>query len=225
MNAAFKKNHEAELAERRLRMVETQIARRGVEDEAVLAALRTVPRHLFVPEDCRLDAYVDGPLPIGCGQTISQPYVVGSMTEYLRLTSRSRVLEIGTGSGYQCAVLAEIAREVYSVEVIEELYDRARDLLQRLHYHNVHLRLGDGNCGWPEAAPFDAVIVTAAASHIPPALTDQSVVGGRLVIPVEAAKYGGQDLILIEKTHEGTQKTTLYPVRFVPLTGPADNSI
>jgi len=217
-------DREAAFAERRLRMVETQIIRRGVRDDAVLDAMRTVPRHLFIPDDHASEAYLDGPLPIGRGQTISQPYVVASMTEQLQISSSSRVLEIGTGSGYQCAVLAEIAREVYTIEVVEELHVRARGVLERLYYGNVRFRLGDGNQGWPEAAPFDGIIVTAAAAYIPPALTDQLTDGGRLVIPVATGKYGGQDLILMEKTPEGLQPTTLYPVRFVPLQPPGTDS-
>ena len=171
-------------------MVREQIAGRDVRDPRVLAALAHVPRHELVPDEMREYAYEDRPLPIGHGQTISQPYVVAYMTEQLRLRGDERVLEIGTGSGYQAAVLAELAREVYSIEIVEELGERARADLARLGYSNVHVRVGDGYRGWPEQAPFDAIIVTAAPGHVPQPLIDQLAVGGRLVLPVGRSRPG-----------------------------------
>jgi protein-L-isoaspartate(D-aspartate) O-methyltransferase len=205
------------LADRRLRMVERQIERRGVEDTDVLAAMRTVPRHLFVPESEMEAAYDDGPLPIGHGQTISQPYVVASMTEELGIDHTSRVLEIGTGCGYQTAVLAEIAHTVYTIEYVAELLAEARKVLNTLHYSNIEFRVGDGTLGWPEEAPFDGILVTAAAAKLPPALVEQLDVGGKMVIPLEAGRWGGQELTLVHKTVTGISKKSLYPVRFVPL--------
>jgi protein-L-isoaspartate(D-aspartate) O-methyltransferase len=204
---------------RRLSMVDSQIHRRGVRDAAVLAAIRSVPRHLFVPKEYRNAAYGDGPLPIGEDQTISQPYVVASMTEELEIDSESRVLEVGTGSGYQCAVLAEIAREVYTIEVIPSLQERAEKVLRQLDYANVRFRISDGADGWPEASPFDGIIVTAAASEIPPTLIAQLRIGGRMVIPVQTGRFGGQDLVVVTRTEDGIKQETLYPVRFVPLQG------
>ncbi|HRY29414.1 MAG TPA: protein-L-isoaspartate(D-aspartate) O-methyltransferase [Elusimicrobiota bacterium] len=201
-------------ADRRNEMVRSQIERRGVKDARVLNALRRIPRHLFVPEEMRSSSYDDEALPIGAGQTISQPYVVAAMTERLRLTGEERVLEIGTGSGYQAAVLAELAAQVYSVEIIPELADRARKTLSSLNYSNVHVRTGDGGKGWPEKAPFDAVIVTAAPEDVPPALLEQLKMGGRLVIPVGPRE--NQDLVCFHKTPDGVRKEILFPVRFVP---------
>jgi len=200
----------------RLVMVETQIARRNITDENVLEAMRKVPRHLFVPEEYRYESYRDGPLPIGRGQTISQPYIVAIMTELLKIDSASKVLEIGTGSGYQAAVLAEISDSVYTIEIIPELGRRAEKILDSLGYKSVHVRIGDGYLGWPEAAPFDAVIVTAAAPKIPQPLVDQLKEGGRMVIPVGEF---GQDLYLIIKQKDGLVKQSVIPVRFVPMTG------
>ncbi|UCF79888.1 MAG: protein-L-isoaspartate(D-aspartate) O-methyltransferase [Candidatus Eiseniibacteriota bacterium] len=203
----------------RSRMVDEQIFRRGVKDVRVLAAMRKVPRHEFVPESYRKYAYADEPLPIGEGQTISQPYIVALMTETLSIGKDSRVLEVGTGSGYQAAVLAEIAEEVYSIEIVEPLAERAEETLKRLGYRNVHVRVGDGYRGWPEKAPFDAIIVTAAPDHIPQPLIDQLKVGGRLSIPVGDVY---QELILVTKTDSGIVKKDVLPVRFVPMTGEAE---
>lgn len=204
-------------AARRERMVEGQVAARGVRDSATLAALRSVPRHAFVPDRYTQAAYDDRPLPIGLGQTISQPYIVGYMTERLRPEASDRVLEVGTGSGYQAAVLAAIVDSVYTIEIFGELARAAEARLDRLGYDNVRVRHGDGYHGWPQAAPFDAVIVTAAAGHIPPALVEQLKPGGRMMIPVGSV-HGVQTLILISKAEDGTVTTqSLLPVRFVPL--------
>ncbi|RKX21158.1 MAG: protein-L-isoaspartate O-methyltransferase [Candidatus Zixiibacteriota bacterium] len=200
----------------RQRMVETQIIRRNITDKNVLEAMRTVPRHLFVARRYRSEAYNDHPLPIACGQTISQPYIVAIMTELIQIDSLSKVLEIGTGSGYQAAVLGEISDSVYSIEIIPELADRAEELLDSLRYKSVHIRAGDGYKGWPEAAPFDAIMVTAAAPEIPQPLIEQLKIGGRMVIPVGE---GYQDLILITKNETGVVRKSIIPVRFVPMTG------
>jgi protein-L-isoaspartate(D-aspartate) O-methyltransferase len=208
---------EEELTALRLQMVEKQIARRNVRDKVVLEAMRKVPRHLFVPRRYQATAYDDGPLPIGYEQTISQPYVVASMTEELKLTSNSRVLEIGTGCGYQTAVLAEIAHEVCTVEIIPQLADSARKLLDSLGYSNIYFQTGDGSQGWPDRAPFDGIIVTAAATRVPETLVAQLKFGGRIIIPVERGYYGSQDLLLLVKDIDGIKETNLYPVRFVPL--------
>jgi protein-L-isoaspartate(D-aspartate) O-methyltransferase len=185
----------------------------------VLRVMRTVPRHEFVPTNLRDEAYADRPVPIGYGQTISQPFIVALMTDLLNIQPIDVVLEIGTGSGYQAAVLAHLARQVYSIEIIPGLVESAADRLQRLGYSNVSTRLGDGYYGWAEAAPFDAIIVTAAASHIPPPLIGQLRPGGRMVIPV-GASFALQYLVLVEVDAEGRTKTRqLLPVRFVPLTG------
>ncbi len=199
-------------------MVREQIESRGVTDARVLAAMRKVPRHEFVPENLADAAYEDHPLPIGYGQTISQPYIVALMTELLRLTPAAKVLEIGTGCGYQTAVLAEIAAEVYSVEIIEPLAKEAADRLQRLGYKNVHVRYADGYLGWPEQAPFDAIVVTAGADHIPPPLVEQLKPGGRMAIPV-GEPHAEQSLLLVEKDVNGEISTgNVIPVLFVPLT-------
>ena len=205
----------------RERMVETQIARRGVVDSAVLAAMRTVPRHCFVPEKHRPYSYSDEPLPIGEGQTISQPYIVAYMTEAMELRSTDRVLEIGTGSGYQAAVLARIVDSVFTIEIIEPLAQRAESTLAELGYTNVFVRCGDGYRGWPEHAPFDAIIVTAAPDHVPKPLIDQLAVGGRLVIPVGIIS---QDLLVVRRIKDGVVTDTTLPVRFVPMTGEAQKS-
>lgn len=200
-------------------MVARQIEARGVRDPLVLAALRRVPRHRFVPPRLADDAYRDSALPVGHGQTISQPYVVGAMTEALELTGSERVLEIGTGSGYQAAVLAEIAAEVYSIEIVEPLAERARALLlDELGYENLHLRTGDGYQGWPEAAPFDAILLTAAPDHVPEPLLEQLAPGGRLVLPVGARD---QELVRLRKTGDAVTRERLFFVRFVPMTGEA----
>jgi len=201
---------------RRAAMVD-RIAAAGVRDSATLAALRAVPRHEFVPADVRDLAYVDQPLPIGYGQTISQPYVVAFMTEQLHPRPGLKVLEIGTGSGYQAAVLGAIGCEVYTIEIVEPLATRAAALLARLGYDHVHVRQGDGYQGWPEEAPFDAVMVTAAAPDIPQALLTQLAPRGRLIMPV-GPRDGLQYLMLVEKDATGrTAQRTLLPVRFVPL--------
>jgi len=197
-------------------MVEAQIRARGVNDPAVLRAMESVPRHSFVPPDYRRDAYGDHPLPIGYGQTISQPYIVALMTQMLHLSPGDRVLEIGTGCGYQSAVLAEIVGEVYSVEIISELATETERRLQELGYKNVHMRVGDGYEGWPEHGPYDGIIVTAAAPEVPPPLLGQLADGGRMVIPV-GTHLGGQDLWLLEKHGERVQRTNYGGVLFVPL--------
>jgi protein-L-isoaspartate(D-aspartate) O-methyltransferase len=204
-------------AAQRARLVRGQIEARGIRDTVTLRAMRTVPRHEFVPEEHRRRAYGDHPLPIGHGQTISQPYIVAYMTEVLAPRSGMKVLEVGTGSAYQAAVLAEAGVEVFSTEIIGALASSARARLERLGYGNVQVRHADGFFGWPEEAPFDAIIVTAAAGFIPPPLVEQLASGGRMVIPVGSV-YGTQTLILVEQTREGDLRTqSLLPVRFVPL--------
>ena len=202
-------------------MVRAQIASRGVRDERVLAAMRTIPRHLFVPPDQKGGAYSDQPLPIGSGQTISQPYIVAFMTEQLALKGGEKVLEIGTGSGYQAAVLAALTGKVYSIEIRKELADEARERLARLGVKNAEVRVGDGYRGWPEQAPFDAIMVTAAPERVPPPLLEQLAVGGRMVIPV-----GGcyQELKVIDRTAEGFKERSVLPVRFVPFVREADSA-
>ena len=189
---------------------------RGVHDGRVLAAISKVPREEFVPQDSRAASYTDQPLPIGYGQTISQPYIVAFMTEQLHPSSGDRVLEIGTGSGYQAAVLAELVAEVYSIEIIEPLAKTAEATLQRLGYKNVRVKVGDGYKGWPEHAPFDAIIVTAAPDHVPQPLVDQLKEGGRMIIPV--GKTYAQRLYLLEKRGGQVKQTADIPVKFVPLT-------
>jgi len=194
------------------------LASQGISDERVLAAMRQVERHRFVPLPLRHRAYENRPLPIGQGQTISQPYVVAYMTEMLQLEPTDRVLEVGTGSGYQAAVLATLAHRVYSIEIVPQLAERATADLAEAGYENIETRVGDGYQGWPDEAPFDAIIVTAAPDHIPQPLVDQLAVGARLVIPV-GDNY--QYITLIERTAEGVQTTRDLPVRFVPMTGEA----
>jgi protein-L-isoaspartate(D-aspartate) O-methyltransferase len=196
-------------------MVEQQIAARGVKDLRVLAAMGKVPRHRFVHVTQAGNAYDDRPLPIGHGQTISQPYIVAYMTELLRLQPGARILEVGTGCGYQAAVLAEIARQVYSIEIVKPLADGARKTLASLGHANVEVRHGDGYGGWPDQAPFDGIVVTAAPDHVPPALVAQLAVGARLVIPVGDMD---QEIRVITKTASGQREERLIPVRFVPLT-------
>jgi protein-L-isoaspartate(D-aspartate) O-methyltransferase len=195
-------------------MVEDQIVVRGVREPAVLDAMRSVPRHLFVPDRERARACEDGPLSIGRDQTISQPYIVALMTELARLSPASRVLEIGTGCGYQTAVLARCALRVWTVELEEELAARAARTLAELGISNVEARVGDGTYGWPEAAPFDAIVVTAAPADVPPALLDQLAVNGRLVIPLGTTS---QDLWVLTREPEGLRREPIIPVRFVLL--------
>ena len=207
----------AAFASQRAHMVSSQIEARGVRDRRVLAALGKVPRHLFVPESLRDRAYDDYPLPIGDGQTISQPYIVAYMTEELGLSPEHRVLEIGTGSGYQAAVLAELARQVYSIEVLPGLAERAREVLASLDYTNVEVRIGDGYLGWPEHAPFDRIIVTAAPEELPQALVDQLADGGRMVVPVGGA---AQSIRIINRRGAKVDERVTIPVRFVPMVRP-----
>jgi protein-L-isoaspartate(D-aspartate) O-methyltransferase len=210
---------ELDAAELRSRMVEEQLRDRSITNPTVLEAMEKVPRHEFVPTAQRGDAYADRPLPIGQGQTISQPYIVAYMTEGLELRASDRVLEIGTGSGYQAAVLAEIVSEVYTIEIIEALARRAAGTLERLDYDNVHVKVGDGYSGWPEHAPYDAIIVTAAAGHIPPALVEQLSPEGKIIIPIGPV-YQVQTLMEVTKSASGDVRTReLLPVRFVPMTG------
>jgi len=200
----------------RLGMVTSQIEARRVSDAAVLDAMRRVRRHRFVPASLRDQAYTDRPLPIGLQQTISQPYIVALMTELIRPHPAMKVLEIGTGSGYQAAVLAECTGQVYTIEIVPELGRSATALLDELGYDNVHVRIGDGFDGWAEHAPYDAIIVTAAPAKIPQPLLDQLAVGGRLVIPVGTE---AQNLVVVERDAEGLERRTVIPVRFVPMTG------
>ncbi len=209
--------------EEREALVETGVAGMGVSDPATIRAMRAVPRHRFVPREYRQRAYENRPLPIGLGQTISQPYIVGFMTEALELAPDHRVLEIGTGSGYQAAVLAEIVEHVYTIEIVAELAVSARERLERLGYENVTVRQGDGYFGWAEEAPFDAIIVTAAAGHIPRPLLDQLKPTGRLIIPVGPV-FDVQTLVLARLGPSGEVRTEhLLPVRFVPMTGQAED--
>ncbi|MBN2135507.1 MAG: protein-L-isoaspartate(D-aspartate) O-methyltransferase [Acidobacteria bacterium] len=201
-------------------MVESQIRARGVENESVLKAMLTVPRHLFVPSGQEDYAYNDHPLSIGYSQTISQPYIVALMTELAEINSDSKVLEIGTGSGYQAAILGEIAKEVYSIEIVKPLYESAGNVLKKLEYKNITLRCGDGYFGWEEHAPFDAIIVTAAPPETPEPLIKQLKIGGKLVVPVGRQ---WQELIVITREKKGYKKTNAIPVRFVPMTGEAQN--
>lgn len=200
----------------REKMVVTQIQGRGVKDEKVLQAMRSVERHRFVPEKYRRHAYEDRPLPIGEGQTISQPYIVALMTEVLELDSTKKVLEVGTGSGYQAAILGEICDSVYTIEIVEILGKRAQELLKDLDYKNVFVKVGDGYKGWKEHGPYDGIIVTCAPSHIPPPLIDQLAENGKLIIPVDVDF--GQDLILMSKHNGEVTQKSVIPVRFVPMT-------
>ena len=206
-------------AGQRQRMVDVQLAARDITDQRVLDVMRRVPRHLFVPESQRDTAYADWPLQIGEGQTISQPYIVGLMTQLVRPKPESRALDVGTGSGYQAAVLAELCREVYSIEIVEGLASSARRRLSELGYRNIQVRCGDGYRGWLEHAPYDAIILAAAPSHVPESLVEQLAPGGRLVLPV-----GGwtQELVVIEKQADGTtRRWSEIGVMFVPITGEA----
>jgi protein-L-isoaspartate(D-aspartate) O-methyltransferase len=202
-------------APRRHAMVEEQLAQRGIRDARVLDAMRAVPRHRFVPEALRASAYDDRPLPIGRGQTISQPFVVAYMAEVLALEPTDRVLEVGSGSGYAAAVLARLVSEVHGIELEPELHERSVRTLEELGYRNVHLRQGDGFLGWPEVAPFDAILMSCAAARVPQPLWDQLAIGGRLLYPQEGTF--GQRLVLVTKTPEGRVVQELHPVRFVPM--------
>jgi protein-L-isoaspartate(D-aspartate) O-methyltransferase len=208
-----------DFARRREAMVEHKIAGRGVRAHLVLEAMRAVPREAFLPQHLREFAYEDSPLPIADGQTISQPYIVAFMTEKLDPQPKDRVLEIGTGSGYQAAVLAELVAQVYTIEIVEPLAQRAKADLQRLGYTNVLVRAGDGYKGWPDAAPFDAIIVTCAPDKVPQPLTEQLKDGGRMIIPI--GEIWDQKLVLLHKRGERLEKTVVLPVRFVPMTGEA----
>lgn len=201
---------------RRERMVDEQIRRRGIVNERVLDAMRRVPRHEFVPDDQKPRAHDDSPLPIGYGQTISQPYIVAYMTDVLDPQPEHRVLEIGTGSGYQAAVLGELARDVYSIEIVEPLAAQARDTLERLGYRNVHTRVGDGYAGWPEAAPFDRIMLTAAPPALPQALVDQLAVGGILIAPV-GPTHGRQVITVVRRNADGVTSEETIDVMFVPM--------
>ncbi|MBN2269477.1 MAG: protein-L-isoaspartate(D-aspartate) O-methyltransferase [Sedimentisphaerales bacterium] len=208
-----------ERIDERRRMVANQIQAREVKDPNVLKAMRIVPRHAFIPSDVQRQAYYDYPLPIGKGQTISQPYIVAFMTEALRLDPNCTVLEIGTGSGYQAAVCAEIAREVYTIEIVPALAKSAAEQLKKLGYKNVFVRAGDGYFGWPEKAPFNAIIGTAAAGRIPPPLLEQLKPGGRMILPLTGPS-GYEYLELVTKDENGrVKRTKVMPVRFVPMTG------
>ena len=201
-------------------MVETQIKARGVKDPRVLSAMLKVERHFFVPKELQSSAYADQPLPIGEGQTISQPYIVAFMTELLDLKGTERVLEIGTGSGYQAAILAELAREVYTIEIVEPLGISAQQRLQSLGYRNIRVKVGDGYMGWPEVAPFDAIIVTCAPEQVPQPLVEQLKDGGRMIIPIGPG--WDQNLVLLRKQGEKLEQHAVLPVRFVPMTGGAE---
>jgi protein-L-isoaspartate(D-aspartate) O-methyltransferase len=199
------------------RFARESTGREGV-DERVLAAVARVPRHLFVPEQFQDDAYANRPLPIGHGQTISQPYVVALMTDLLGLGADAVVLEVGTGCGYQTAVLAQLAREVYSIEIVEPLGTAAAERLAALGYGNIEVRIGDGYAGWPEHAPYDGIVVTAAAPEVPPALVEQLKPGGRLVIPVGAGTFGQTLMLLTRRADGGVDESSVLPVAFVPFT-------
>lgn len=215
VDAQVQKQKDSREAERS-DMVDEQIRARGISDGDVLKAMRKVPRHRFVPEQHQKLAYRDSPLPIGLSQTISQPYIVAYMTDAADIEKNHKVLEIGTGSGYQAAVLGEIAREVYTIEIVPELAQRSTRILAELGYKNVIVKHGNGYLGWPEQAPFDAIIVTAAPDEIPKALIDQLAVGGKMVIPVGT---GDQEMVVLKKTAEGVTERRTMPVRFVPMTG------
>ena len=210
------RNREEAWSAARARMVEQQLERRDIRDPRVLEAMRRVPRHLFVPPVAQDEAYNDHPLPIGHDQTISQPYIVAFMSEALDVQPEHKVLEIGTGSGYQAAVLAELAREVYTIEIVAPLAFTARETLTGLGYRNVHTRTGNGYAGWPEEAPFDRIMVTAAPQDVPPALVEQLKVGGLIAIPVGT---GVQELRIMRRTETGLAILKTLPVRFVPMTG------
>jgi protein-L-isoaspartate(D-aspartate) O-methyltransferase len=213
---------DAEYAARRLRMVSAQLERRDIRDQGILKAMREVPRHLFVPERFRAMAYEDTPIPIGFEQTISQPYIVAYMLQCLKLTGVEKVLEIGTGSGYQAALLSQLCDQVYSIEIISELAERAEAVINNLGNANVHLRCSDGFSGWPEAAPFDRIILSAAPIRVPQALVDQLKARGRMILPVGDLD---QRLLFIQKSRTGRiHRRKLVPVKFVPMTGLAEKA-
>jgi len=220
--AGFSGTHYTSEEQKALNMIETQIKARGIHDSRVIAAMMQVPRHEFVASKLKNQAYGDGPLPIGFDQTISQPYIVAFMTEAAKIKASDKVLEIGTGSGYQAAILSKLAREVYSIEIIHALGIQAKRRFEKMGYHNIHTRIGDGYAGWKDAGPFDAILVTAAPNHIPRALKEQLKENGRLIIPV-GESY--QELRLIRKVkRKGKivfESERLLPVRFVPMTGQA----
>ena len=200
--------------EKRERMVKDQIEARGVKDKIILEAMKKVPRHLFVPWNMRSYAYHDEPLPIGEGQTISQPYIVAYMSEVLRLKGNERILEIGTGSGYQAAILAEVSKEVFTMEIVKSLSLRAEKILEKLDYENICFKVGDGTYGWKEHAPYDAIMVTAAPDIVPESLREQLKVSGRMIVPVGSTF---QELVLITREKKKFKEKKLLPVRFVPL--------
>jgi protein-L-isoaspartate(D-aspartate) O-methyltransferase len=208
---------QAELAQRRAEMVDAQLRRRGIHDERVLRAMEIVPRHEFVPWQLQREAYHDSPVPIGEGQTISQPYIVAHMLEAVRLIPADSVLEVGTGTGYEAAVLSRIVSEVYTIERFASLAEAAKKIFDRLEYTNIHVVIGDGSRGYAEAAPYDAIIVAAAAPRVPGALVEQLKEGGRAIVPVGEADL--QQLRLVSKNDEGVQRQTLDACRFVPLVG------
>ncbi len=212
----------SDLSAQRETMVERQIAARGIADPATLEAMRKVPRHEFLPMRLRDEAYMDYPLPIGHGQTISQPFIVAFMTEAIRPQPGEKILEIGAGSGYQAAILAQMGADVYTIEIVEPLAEMARQTLERLGFKNAQVMHGDGFRGWPEHAPFDAIIVTCAPDKIPPDLVAQLKDGGRMIIPVGGGM--NQELVLLRKKGDKVEKQSVLPVRFVPMTGEAQNN-
>ncbi|HEY4755853.1 MAG TPA: protein-L-isoaspartate(D-aspartate) O-methyltransferase [Ignavibacteriaceae bacterium] len=202
---------------KRIRMVRMQIENRGIDHKSTLDAMLKVPRHLFVPEKLKDEAYDDNPIPIGFGQTISQPYIVAYMTAAIEPRTHHKILEIGTGSGYQAAILAEIVKEVYTIEIVEELFSSAKKRIESLGYKNIKLKYADGYYGWQEAAPFDVIVVTAAAEYIPPPLLEQLKDGGKMIIPI-GTPFLNQNLVLVEKSGKDFTTKSLLPVRFVPFT-------
>ena len=217
LSLSMQRSAPQDFREQRLAMVEHQIRARDVDDPRVLDAMRTVPRHRFVPGDVAMFAYDDRPLPIGSGQTISQPYIVAYMSDLLGVAAHHRVLEVGTGSGYQAAVLSKLAKEVFTIEIVSALAREAADTLKELGFTNVHVREGDGYAGWPDRAPFDRIMVTAAAAQIPQPLIDQLAPGGRLVIPV-GEQRDTQWITVVDKTPQGVVQRKTIPVAFVPFT-------